>query len=233
MKPLPVIEIFGPTIAGEGHIAGEQTLFIRLGYCDFRCSWCDSMHAVDPDQVRRNAEYLGRDSILDRVRALDPNRKVPWMSLSGGNPAMHASAGELVNGLRGAGYLVNVETQGSLWQDWLRDCASVTVSPKPPSSGMTDRENPEVLARILDLPQALLKVVVFNRADLDWATRIRHTFPEVPFYVSIGTDPGDTRETLLDRYRSILAYTLASDDMRDVTILPQMHVLVWGHGQGV
>ena len=43
-----VSEIFGPTIQGEGVLIGLPTVFVRTGGCDYRCSWCDSLHAVDP-----------------------------------------------------------------------------------------------------------------------------------------------------------------------------------------
>lgn len=39
-RTFPVIECFGPTIQGEGALAGLPTLFVRFGGCDFRCSWC-------------------------------------------------------------------------------------------------------------------------------------------------------------------------------------------------
>jgi len=42
-----VSEIFGPTIQGEGALIGQPTVFVRTGGCDYRCSWCDSLHAVD------------------------------------------------------------------------------------------------------------------------------------------------------------------------------------------
>lgn len=34
----PVVEIF-PAIQGEGFLTGRRTIFIRLGGCDYRCSW--------------------------------------------------------------------------------------------------------------------------------------------------------------------------------------------------
>ena len=42
------IVIIGPTIQGEGALAGRPTIFVRTGGCDFRCTWRDSLHAVDP-----------------------------------------------------------------------------------------------------------------------------------------------------------------------------------------
>jgi 7-carboxy-7-deazaguanine synthase len=36
-RTYPVIEIFGPTIQGEGAEAGLATHFLRVGGCDYRC----------------------------------------------------------------------------------------------------------------------------------------------------------------------------------------------------
>lgn len=40
MKKLPVIELFGPTIQGEGLMIGKRSHFVRFGGCGYRCSWC-------------------------------------------------------------------------------------------------------------------------------------------------------------------------------------------------
>lgn len=37
---ITVTEIFGPTLQGEGSVAGHITSFIRTGGCDFVCEWC-------------------------------------------------------------------------------------------------------------------------------------------------------------------------------------------------
>ena len=47
MSTIRVSEIFGPTIQGEGALIGQPTIFVRTGGCDYRCSWCGTMHAVD------------------------------------------------------------------------------------------------------------------------------------------------------------------------------------------
>ena len=52
MNRFPVVEVFGPTIQGEGELAGVPTAFVRFGGCDYRCTWCDSLHAVLPEDVR-------------------------------------------------------------------------------------------------------------------------------------------------------------------------------------
>src|SRR5215813_518194 len=86
-KTLPVVEIFGPVLQGEGRMIGTPTLFVRLGYCDFRCRWCDSLFAVIPAQVREHSTPITAVHICDRLDALDAT--VPWVTLSGGNPVLH------------------------------------------------------------------------------------------------------------------------------------------------
>src|SRR5436190_6703748 len=109
-KTLPVIEIFGPTIQGEGAEAGLPTHFVRLGGCDFRCTWCDTMYAVDPAAVRANSVRMSTEAIVEQIAALDGSPA--WVTLSGGNPALH-HVGPLVDSLHASGYLVATETQGS------------------------------------------------------------------------------------------------------------------------
>lgn len=45
-KKMPIMEIFGPTIQGEGMVIGRKTMFVRTGGCDYSCSWCDSVQAI-------------------------------------------------------------------------------------------------------------------------------------------------------------------------------------------
>jgi len=137
MTAFPVVEVFGPTIQGEGELAGMPTAFVRFGGCDYRCSWCDSLHAVLPEHVR-GAHRMTPAQIAAALEAL-PGRP-DWVTLSGGNPAL-LELGDLVALLHAAGRRVAVETQGSVWRDWLGDVDLLTISPKPPSSGMATAAN--------------------------------------------------------------------------------------------
>ena len=145
VKTFAVIEIFGPTIQGEGAEAGMPTHFIRLGGCDFRCSWCDTMYAVEPATVRVTAHRL---SVEEIVQALDRLTGAPrWVTISGGNPALHR-LDPLIERLHSHDYRVSVETQGSVWRSWLGDVDRLTVSPKPPSSGMASARHERTVDRL-------------------------------------------------------------------------------------
>jgi len=228
-RALPVVEIFGPVLQGEGRMIGAQTLFVRLGLCDFACRWCDSLYAVLPEQVRANAERLTPEQIVARLATLNPH--TPWVTLSGGNPAIHDLAA-LVERLHAQGRQIAVETQGTVFRDWLRACEVVTVSPKPPSSGM--QTNYAQLDRFAALPQANLKVVVFDDADYAYARDIHHRYPNVPFYLQVGNHVGqDDTASLLAKLDWLGQRALADPTMGAAVVLPQLHVLLYGNRRGV
>lgn len=234
-----VAEIFGPTFQGEGNQAGQLCYFVRFGGCDYRCSWCDSMHAVLPDLVKQLPE-MTTDEI---VAALGKSAK--WVILSGGNPLLW-DLQDLVYALQNKGYYVAVETQGSKYRNWARTCNNVVISPKPPSSGMStdfmalDRFM-ENMARFET--QHILKVVVFSKEDLSYARYIHLRYSDVPFYISVGTvAPNnefvknlsvDSTQNIIDRFQWVLGELTQMGGMADVHLLPQLHVIIFGHKLGV
>jgi 7-carboxy-7-deazaguanine synthase len=243
---LPVVEVFGPTIQGEGALAGLSTYFVRLGYCDYRCSWCDSMYAVDPELVHANAERLTPLEIGERLRELDAGPE--WVTLSGGNPAIH-DLGALVETLHDVGFKLCVETQGSFWRDWLTEVDMLTVSPKPPSSGMATPERIAVVHDFMEkaetyLParRRALKIVVFDEFDLAWASLFLRGYRDdwEHVFISVGTDaprPGEplpvSRAQVCDRTRWLFEHVASDPKLSHVRVLPQLHVLAWGHARAV
>lgn len=173
-KKIPLLETFGPTFQGEGALAGTQTYFYRFGLCDYECKMCDSLHAVLPESVRRLAEWLPQDEILQRLEKVmlaSPNR-AKWVTLSGGNPCIH-NLDFLVDMLRLRGLKINVETQGTKAPEWLKLCHKVTVSPKGP--GMGEVFDPEVFTNFIrQVPSSLIacKIVVFDARDLEFAADV-------------------------------------------------------------
>lgn len=249
-KTFPVIEIFGPTIQGEGALAGLPTLFVRFGGCDFRCSWCDSMYAVDPAEVRENAEKLTVGQIIDRLNSLVGLDWRGWVTLSGGNPALMPFgrnwADDLIGQLHSEGFKVSVETQGSVWREWLRRVDHLTVSPKPPSSGMWNEKHRRQLVSFLgkaeriDEKKRSMKIVIFTQNDLDWARTLMQTYSDWPQrFLSVGTDQDHLQDEwallggIAERYRWLCETVAGDPSFASVRVLPQMHVLAWGAKRGV
>jgi 7-carboxy-7-deazaguanine synthase len=244
MTDFSVVEIFGPTLQGEGQDIGMPCYFIRFGGCDFRCgqrsdgTWrtdgwvCDSLHAVLPEEVRL-APKLTDDEIVEALMKLPKGPM--WVIFSGGNPLLH-ELGDLVEKLHHLGFKVAVETQGTVWKDWLNSVDLVTVSPKPPSTfqkygaGSLDT----FMAKLVG-PRVCVKIVIWDEDDIKWAELVYEWTEDVPFYLSVCNDwhKPDSVADLLERQRWIHETIIKREsNLAEVPLLPQLHVLLWGNSRG-
>ncbi|MGW8957514.1 7-carboxy-7-deazaguanine synthase QueE [Paenibacillus sp. NPDC055715] len=248
--PIPVLEVFGPTVQGEGMVIGRKTMFVRTAGCDYHCSWCDSAFTWDgsaKDQIRR----LSAADIWQELQAIGGTR-FSHVTLSGGNPALLPQLGELITLLRSQGIATAVETQGSRWQEWLYDIDEVTLSPKPPSSSMSTNWDvlDDIVSRLSNRkitgaspkPYAgacSLKVVIFDDTDLEYARIVHERYPHVPLFLQTGNpdvnteNTGQIAESLLHRYEWLIDRVMDDSRLNDVRVLPQLHTLVWGNKRGV
>jgi 7-carboxy-7-deazaguanine synthase len=250
-KKVAVIEIFGPTIQGEGRVAGVQTLFIRFGGCDFRCKKCDSLHAVLPKLIKEHATYMTQEEIYIALVDKAMKTNTQWITFSGGNPLIY-ELGELVYNLQRVGLKVTVETQGSYWRDWIMLCDSIVLSPKAP--GMGASYDHEVFTQFLDKltwrkDDVSVKIVCFSFADVEFALSIfgcGHSFfsrtgrkfislgNEMPPWYSGGPEKRDFDPGMLvQNYQVLLEDILQDPRTKDIIVLPQIHVLLWGNRAGV
>jgi len=239
MSHLRIAEIFGPTIQGEGPVIGVPTVFVRAGGCDYRCSWCDSLHAVD-SKYRHDWARMTAEDIFAEVERLSKGVALT-ISLSGGNPAIQDFAPLIALG-RAKGYGFAMETQGSIAQDWFNELSTLILSPKPPSSGETvDWAMFEDSIARAKGAKTVMKIVIFDEVDYDWARDIAVRYPDLPLYLQPGNHtppPPEAEDAEIDmdgimaRYEWLIDKTLG-DLWYTPTILPQLHVLVWGNKRGV
>lgn len=235
-----ISEIFGPTIQGEGALIGEPTVFVRTGGCDYRCSWCDSLHAVD-SRFRADWRAMTTAEVLAELRALSGHTPL-MVSLSGGNPAIQP-LGPLIKRGKAEGYRFALETQGSVSRSWFADLDVLVLSPKPPSSAMETDWN--ALRACVDAasagPRVVMKFVVFDEADFAYARDAAARFPDLAVYLQPGnhTPPGPQDEDapidvegILRRMEWLVERVLA-ERWFSAHVLPQLHVLLWGNTRGV
>ncbi len=236
MSALRIAEIFGPTIQGEGALIGEPTVFVRAGGCDYRCVWCDSLHAVE-SEYRGTWRKMGTGEVWAEVERLSGGRPLT-VSLSGGNPAIQ-DFGPLIARGRAAGYRFACETQGSVARDWFATLDTLVLSPKPPSSGETvdwDRFA-DCLTSARGCGSAVMKIVIFDEADYVWAKAAAARYPHLPLYLQPGNPDVDPEQpvdpqSLADRLLWLVDRVTA-DGWFAPRVLPQLHVLLWGNRRGV
>ncbi|WP_020590750.1 7-carboxy-7-deazaguanine synthase QueE [Kiloniella laminariae] len=235
-----VSEIFGPTVQGEGAVIGQPTVFVRTGGCDYRCSWCDTLYAVD-SSFRELWRPLSPEAIMAEVNKLSGNKPL-LVSLSGGNPAIQPLGG-LIDMGHEQGYRFALETQGSVTKEWFAKLDNLTLSPKPPSSEMeTDWDilSACVAAAGSDTDTAL-KIVVFDDVDYAYAKDVSRRYPQLPVFLQPGNHtpgtvddeaPGVDMKGILERMRWLVD-KVVEDQWFEATVLPQLHVLIWGNERGV
>jgi len=241
MSKIPILEIFGPTIQGEGMVIGRKTMFIRTAGCDYSCSWCDSKFTWDGSE-KENIRMMEPGEIFARLKEVGGN-VFGHVTISGGNPGLLTQIDELVDLLHEHDLKVALETQGSRWQNWFMKIDDLTLSPKPPSSRMkTNVETLDFIIKSLEKEQAgkfSLKVVVFDQQDLDYAIFIHERYPNVELYLQVGNDDLKTVNQdqflpyLLEKYEWLIDQVMKSEQLRDVRVLPQLHTYLWGNKRGV
>jgi len=253
-KKVPVIELFGPTIQGEGPLSGTKTMFVRFGGCDYRCVKCDSLHAVIPAAVKKFSTRMTQEEIFLALVGTMKETGTEWVTLSGGNPAMWDLL-ELKNALQAEGFFVAVETQGTLCPDWIQTTNMVVISPKSPGMGEKFEEDKfrAFLTKVRGRTHMALKVVAFSMQDIEHALYLGgigqelQAIPRGMRFLSVGNPyPPKVDENLevhanvprdqlalhlLQQYRILLDDFLIDPRITDWKLLPQTHVLLWGNAQ--
>lgn len=234
---ITICEIFGPTIQGEGSLIGLPTVFVRTGGCDYRCRWCDTDYAVDGD-FRGEWRTMSAMEILDEVRRLSGGQPL-LITLSGGNPALQPMA-DLIELGRASGYSFAMETQGSIVQPWFADLAVLTLSPKPPSSGMkTDWQKLAACVAAAGTAEVYLKLVVQDEDDYQFARQVAAQFPSLPVTLqpcNVITPGAATQAAFGDgaglEGLRLLVERVIEDGWYGARVLPQLHVFLWGNRRG-
>lgn len=242
-RKIAISECFGPTIQGEGALIGKPTVFVRTGGCDYRCSWCDSLYAVLPE-YKDTWQSLSAEEIFQEVQHLSGNQPI-LVTLSGGNPAIQPLE-ELIDLGHAHGYTFAIETQGSVAQTWFSKLDYITLSPKPPSSQQVtrwdrlDRCIAYATERKPDghTPQTCLKVVIFDDEDFRYARHIAERYPSIPMYLQAGNHTPPQVSEQIDvpgvlQRMDWLIQRVTQEQWYSVTVLPQLHTLLWGNKRGV
>jgi 7-carboxy-7-deazaguanine synthase len=239
LSRIPVMEIFGPTIQGEGMVIGRKSMFVRTAGCDYQCVWCDSAFTWNGTEKHR-VRMMEPAEILSELKRLGGDR-FNHITITGGNPALIGDPmAHFIEFCHEEGFRVGLETQGSRMQDWFYQIDDLTLSPKPPSSGM--QTNWQVLDDIVDRLQRQnvhfsLKIVVFDENDLTYAKSVFSRYPQVAEkYIQPGNgrvdQPGDISQYLLERLEWLFNVTIQDPELNAVRVLPQLHAMVWGNQRG-
>lgn len=236
---IPIREIFGPTIQGEGLHVGRLATFVRVAGCDSYCKWCDTKYAWDVNDTR--VTRMTADQIAESIiRKVSLHKLVV---LTGGNPCLY-DLGELIEILhdrpQGFDYEVHVETQGTKFPDWLRKVDFVSLSPKISMPGASFMAMTEAKSEVRNMIKSLgdvphqLKFVIGDPDEYALALEVAKSNPtEIVIFQPkhIGGNSIRSDENGL----TALANEICEDSKvpPNVRFMPQLHRVIWGDVRGV
>ncbi len=205
-----ITEIFY-SIQGESSYAGLPCVFVRLTWCNLRCSWCDSEYTF------KGGEELTLAEVMEKVRSY--NCKL--VEVTGGEPLVQKQpCCELVTQLCDEDYTVLIETGGGLDASVLDKRAIKILDVKCPGSGESERN---VWSNLENLnPQDEIKFVIKDRADFDYALEIieKYSLDKRAPYVLMSPVWGAVE------WKDLAAWILQSGIGARMQL--QMHKLIWG-----
>jgi len=258
---LRVTELFGPTVQGEGRFAGVPSYFVRFAGCDLRCSWCDSPHSVLPELFKDTAESLTAEQISDRISLLPAGPEwvvltggnpALW-NMSELIHRLHSANLKVMVETQGTVWKDWFYSVDDLCLSPKPPSSGNTVTVEMFKEFLSKRWTQNESHYLTFFQRAYLKVVVFDDTDYEYAVEMHQKFPKFDFYLSGGTfspylqtvsnpHPADhapasedlavTRKNVSNRYRYIAEKVAGDPRMRDVKVLPQLHVLAWGNERG-
>lgn len=113
--PLQINDLFW-TLQGEGRHSGRRALFVRLPFCNYDCSWCDTEY--------NSFKKWSEDDFLDFAR----RESARFAVVTGGEPLMNKDLPRVLKLLKDEGFTIACETNGSY--PAAAEIDFVTVSPK-------------------------------------------------------------------------------------------------------
>ncbi|MDF3310007.1 7-carboxy-7-deazaguanine synthase QueE [Rhodococcus sp. T2V] len=237
---LRIVEIFGPTLQGEGASVGLAAHFLRLAGCNLSCVWCDTAFSWDPAQEdpERPPTTMTTGEILERLepRVFNPEGPVPAVRrlvITGGEPLLQASAlTDLCEELREFGWFIEIETSGSVLPGPLTELIDqYNVSPKLQHSGVAERARlrHSVLNEFAAMASVVFKFVVQKPEDLDEIDELLKTLsrPVHPARVFVMPE-GMTADIILEGSRLLVDKVVA----RGWGLTPRWHTLLWNDERG-
>ena len=155
---LKVNEIFY-SIQGESTFSGLPCIFIRLTYCNLRCTWCDSEYTFE------NGNDMTIDAIITEIQKY--NCKL--VEVTGGEPLMQKECIDLLEKLESEKYQILLETGGSLPVNKVPKSVVKIIDFKCPGSGMAKKNLWSILNDIQSTDE--IKFVIKDKADFVWAEK--------------------------------------------------------------
>ena len=205
---LTINEIYR-SIQGESSWAGLPCVFVRLTFCDLRCTYCDTAYAFYAGTRMKLSE------IVEQVLAFG----CPLVEITGGEPLLQKNVIPLMSTLCDLGETVLIETSGAHDISKIDPRVHRIMDLKTPGSGESERNRYENIPFLTAGDE--VKFVIGSREDYLWS---RQKIEEFQLADRCGTVLFSPIFGRIDP-RSIVEWML--EDRLPVRFQLQMHKFIW------
>ncbi len=211
-RKLTINEIYF-SVQGESTWAGRPCVFVRLTFCDLRCTYCDTEYAF----------YEGKRQTLGEIVDGVVGYECPLVEITGGEPLLQKNVLPLMTLLADAGRTILLETSGAHDISAVDPRVHRIMDLKTPGSGEVERNLFSNVEHLTERDE--VKFVIGSREDYEWSSaqvrehRLAKRCRAVLFSPIFGRiDP-----------REIVEWILA--DNLPVRFQLQMHKFIWAPTQ--
>ncbi|MCH7515554.1 MAG: radical SAM protein [Bacteroidetes bacterium] len=204
---LKVNEIYF-SVQGESSRAGLPCVFVRLTYCNLRCTYCDTEYAF----------YEGEDRSVDEIINEVKKYGCNLVEITGGEPLVQEESLNLMKKLCSEGFDVMLETAGNMQICNVDDRVNIIMDLKCPSSGMMKKNLYENINHLKKTDE--LKFVIGDREDYDWMNEMIIQYDltnKCKILVSV----------VFDKLEPLALVNWVLEDKLDVRFQLQMHKFIW------
>ncbi|MCH8326545.1 MAG: radical SAM protein [Bacteroidetes bacterium] len=204
---LKVNEIYY-SVQGESTHTGLPCVFVRLTYCNLRCTYCDTEYAF----------YDGEDFSINQIIEKVKNYNCNLVEVTGGEPLMQEESYLLLEKLCDEDFEVLLETGGSLQIKEVDKKVKIIMDLKCPSSGMQKKNLYDNLKYLKKTDE--LKFVIGTREDYDWSKKIIEEY-------SLSGKFEILFSTVFEELESQVLVSWILEDKLNVRFQLQAHKYIW------
>jgi len=204
---LKINEIFH-SVQGESSKAGQPCVFVRLTYCNLRCSYCDTEYAF----------YEGKDKSVDEIITEVRKYDCKLVEITGGEPLFQKECWDLMTRLCDEGFEVMLETGGSLPIKDIDKRVMIIMDLKCPSSKMMKKNLYENIEYIKLKDE--IKFVIGTREDYDWSK-------EIIVKYNLTNKCGILFSVVFGELEPVTLVNWILEDKLKVRYQLQMHKIIW------
>ena len=148
------------SIQGESTYTGLPCVFVRLTYCNLRCTYCDTEYAF----------YEGKEMSVNEILQAVQLYECRLVEITGGEPLVQKEVYSLMNRLVEEKFTVLLETGGSIDIGNVHPNVIKIMDLKCPSSGESGKNLYGNIDKLQ--PHDEIKFVIGNREDYSWAKQL-------------------------------------------------------------